>query len=303
MDLTLAQVRTFACIVRLGSFHAAARELGLTQPSVSQRIRELETTLGTALFTRSGPRVSLTSEGHALVDHAERLLDNADTIAARFRTRDPLKGVLRLGLNESFAMVCLCELLQRLEARASGFEDLGACRRHAGGGPVAERGQAGFGGGFAAGPGAAYPGAMPLGTNQMGWIASPRLRLQPGAHSPAMLARHHLTISPPSARLYTTAMSWFAEAGVVPSRMSTCNTLSVTILTILDGLTIGLVPVRVVQAELARGDAMLVPVSPGITGHRVYLCYQAREFGPSLKQILGLMRELIARNGLFVQSR
>ena len=70
MDLTLAQLRTFDCIVRLGSFHAAARELGLTQPSVSQRIRELETTLGTALFIRRGPRVSLTAEGHALIDHA-----------------------------------------------------------------------------------------------------------------------------------------------------------------------------------------------------------------------------------------
>ena len=36
MHMTLAQIRTFERIARLGSFHAAARQLGLTQPSVSQ---------------------------------------------------------------------------------------------------------------------------------------------------------------------------------------------------------------------------------------------------------------------------
>lgn len=52
MSMTLAQIRTFEAIARLGSFQAASRELGLTQPSVSQRIRELETTLATRLFIR-----------------------------------------------------------------------------------------------------------------------------------------------------------------------------------------------------------------------------------------------------------
>ena len=97
-----------------GSFHAASVELGLTQPSVSQRVRELETTLNTPLFIRRGPRVSLTAEGHALIDHARRLLDDATSIVARFRDRDPLRGLLRLGLNESFAMTCLPDLLQLL---------------------------------------------------------------------------------------------------------------------------------------------------------------------------------------------
>ena len=64
---TLGQLRAFERIVRLGSFHAAALELKLSQPSVSQRIRELEAALQTPLFVRRGPRISLTAEGHALV--------------------------------------------------------------------------------------------------------------------------------------------------------------------------------------------------------------------------------------------
>src|SRR5688572_29053578 len=101
MNVTFAQLRAFERIVRLGSFHAAARELGLSQPSVSQRIRELEDELGTAVFIRRGPRVTLTAEGHALVEYADRLLGTAGQMTERFRTRDPLKGMLRLGLNES----------------------------------------------------------------------------------------------------------------------------------------------------------------------------------------------------------
>jgi DNA-binding transcriptional LysR family regulator len=58
-------------------------------------------------------------------------------------------------------------------------------------------------------------------------------------------------------------------------------------------------PMRVMQAELERGEAVLVPVAPPVPGHRVFLCYQAGELGPSLEQILDLMRELIARKGVF----
>ena len=45
MNVTLSQLRTFERIVRLGSFRAAAQELRLAQPSVSLRIRELESVL------------------------------------------------------------------------------------------------------------------------------------------------------------------------------------------------------------------------------------------------------------------
>ncbi len=68
---------------------------------------------------------------------------------------------------------------------------------------------------------------------------------------------------------------------------------------ILNGVTTGLVPVRVLRDELERGEAKLLPVSPPIPGHRVSLCYQASEFGPSLQRILDLIREMVTRDKLF----
>ncbi len=212
MFLTLAQIRTFDCIVRLGSFHAAAKELGITQPSVSQRVRELESALGTELFIRRGPRVTLTAEGHALIDHAERLLQGAEGIIARFRGHDPLKGLLRLGLNESFAFICLPELLRRLQMS---YPDL-KTSIHVGDTAAVSRllNERKLDVGIVSQPDLEpHVEAQSIGINEFGWVASTRMPVPPGVLSPADLAGLHLTISPASARLHATAMAWFARAG------------------------------------------------------------------------------------------
>ncbi|MEJ1975607.1 MAG: LysR family transcriptional regulator [Acetobacteraceae bacterium] len=296
--MTLAQLRTFHCIVRLGSFYAAAQELGISQPSVSQRVRELERALETELFIRHGPRVTLTAEGHALIDHAERLLEGAEGIVARFRGRDPLRGVLRLGLNESFAFVCLAELLQRLQQR---YPDL-TTSIHVGDTGAVSRllNERKLDVGIVSHPDLEpHVAAQPLGVNEFAWIASAAVEVPPGALTPADVARLHLAISPPSARLHATAMAWFARAGVAPKRLSTCNNLTVTRLTILNGIATGLVPVKVMQEELARGTVKRLPLSVPIPGHLVSLCHQASEFGPGLQQVLELIRSLVASHRLF----
>lgn len=301
MILTLAQVRTFKSIVRLGSFHAAARELGLTQPSVSQRVRELEHALDAELFIRRGPRLTLTAEGHALIDQADRLLEAADGIVARFRGRDPLKGLLRLGLNESFALICLPGLLAQLQLR---YPDL-KTSIHVGDTAAVGRllNERKLDIAIVSQPDLEpHVQAQPIGVNELGWIAGRQMAIAPGILSPADLARLPLTISPPTARLHATAMAWFARAGVVPDRLSTCNSLPVTMLTVVSGLAIGLLPVRVMRAELERGDVRLLSLTPPILGHRVSLCYQASEFGPRLQEILDVIRELVVKDELFTVS-
>jgi DNA-binding transcriptional LysR family regulator len=89
MRLTLAQLAAFERIVRLGSFHAAAQHIGLTQPSISQRIHELEDILGVQLFVRRGPKISVTAEGTALIAYADRMLQTAQELSDRFRSRNP----------------------------------------------------------------------------------------------------------------------------------------------------------------------------------------------------------------------
>jgi DNA-binding transcriptional LysR family regulator len=298
MNVTLSQLRTFERIVRLGSFRAAAQELRLTQPSISQRIRELESELRTQLFVRRGPRISLTAEGHALVEYADRLLGAAGEMVERFQTRDPLKGMLRLGLNESFALICLPDLLKRLEQRYPDIKtsvfvgDTGTVSRMLDQqaldiAVVSEP---------AVGP---HVTREPIGRNRLGWFARADFAIARELLSPLDLCRFHLIISPPTARLHETVTRWFAEAGALPQRVSTCNSLSVTMLTILQGTAIGLVPIRVMQDDLERGRVKLIPVKPDVPAHRVSICYQSSEFGPGLQVLVDLTRELVAQHKLF----
>ena len=299
MNVTLSQLRAFERIVRLGSFHAAARDLNLTQPSVSQRIRELEEVLKTPLFVRRGPRISLTAEGHALVEYADRMLETAGEMVERFHTRDPLKGVLRLGLNESFALICLPELLQRLEQRYpeirtsvfvgdTGLVSQALNRKEL---DIAIVSEPKVG---------AHVRLEPIGRNRLAWFAGANFELARGTLTPAELAQYHLIVSPPTAQLHSTVTQWFARSGVVPRRVSTCNSLSATVATIVHGTAIGLVPMRVMQEESAARRVKRIRVNPELPAHRVSICYQVSEFGPGLRVLVDLTRELVAQYKLFV---
>ena len=54
------------------------------------------------------------------------------------------------------------------------------------------------------------------------------------------------------------------------------------------------------QDELERGRVKLIRVTPEVPAHRVSICYQSSEFGPGLKVLVELTRELIAQHKLFV---
>ena len=57
MPLTYAQIRTFNAVVREGSFTAAARELGVSQPAVTAQIKAIEEAYDVQLFERSSKKL------------------------------------------------------------------------------------------------------------------------------------------------------------------------------------------------------------------------------------------------------
>ncbi|MCB5911613.1 LysR family transcriptional regulator [Streptomyces pinistramenti] len=67
-------LRVLRAVAHTGSFSAAARELGCTQPAVSQQMKALEQSAGTPLLVRTGREMRLTQAGEALVRHAVGIL-------------------------------------------------------------------------------------------------------------------------------------------------------------------------------------------------------------------------------------
>ncbi len=67
-------LRVLRAVSATGSFSAAARELGCTQPAVSQQMKALEASAGTPLLIRTGREMRLTQAGEVLVRHASGIL-------------------------------------------------------------------------------------------------------------------------------------------------------------------------------------------------------------------------------------
>lgn len=90
--LEIRQLKIFRAVARSGSFSAAARNLGYTQPAISQQIKAMERTLGTALVMRSGNRLQLTEAGDALSRYAATILGTMDAAEAEIRALTELRA-------------------------------------------------------------------------------------------------------------------------------------------------------------------------------------------------------------------
>lgn len=98
MSLDLDGVRAFLKVAELASFTRAGSHLGLSKSRVSLLVRALEAQLGVGLLQRSTRAVHLTADGEQFIVRAERLLAEADELAAMFETRRAVRGQVRADL-------------------------------------------------------------------------------------------------------------------------------------------------------------------------------------------------------------
>lgn len=110
-------IRTFHEVVRTGSYSAAARSLGYTQPAITQQMKALERTVGTPLFLRAGRRMRLTEAGEALSRHAGVILGSMETAQRQMTALTRLRaGRVRVCAFPSAGATLVPEALARLAA-------------------------------------------------------------------------------------------------------------------------------------------------------------------------------------------
>lgn len=88
--MNLKQVEAFVEVAEGGSFSKAAKNLYLTQPTISAHISALEKELGVRLFVRNTKEVSLSAEGHTLYRYARQMIDLEKRIEEEFGDRRKL---------------------------------------------------------------------------------------------------------------------------------------------------------------------------------------------------------------------
>ena len=111
MNDRLNQLALFVRTVDSGSFSKAAREFGLSQPSVSRAVASLEARLGVTLLRRTTRRISATDVGLALAETARSALAAIDDAENAARGNDRLTGVLRVSLPTAFGARMIVPLL------------------------------------------------------------------------------------------------------------------------------------------------------------------------------------------------
>ncbi|MEM1439408.1 MAG: LysR family transcriptional regulator [Pseudomonadota bacterium] len=104
MSDRISSLRLFVRVARTGSFTAAAKEIGLSQPSASRIISTLEKDLGAALFVRSTHALKLTEAGAEYLSRMDAVLASLDEANDLVRGTGELRGTLRVGSATSFAV-------------------------------------------------------------------------------------------------------------------------------------------------------------------------------------------------------
>ena len=99
--LEVRNLNTFLRVAALQNFTKAAEEMGYSQSNVSAQIKQLEESIGAALFDRIGRNVHLTSYGEALVPYAQRVVSSVIEMENFLKSDELLEGTIRVGMTNS----------------------------------------------------------------------------------------------------------------------------------------------------------------------------------------------------------
>lgn len=299
MRPSLQQLETFYWISRLGGFHAAARHLHLTQPTVTARIQELEQILETKLFERGGHRAVITPVGRDILAQAEKMLRLADELGQIGKLHNPLRGLLRLGANESTAMAGLIELLGRLKVHHPALRieltiDVGATlsrKLNARELDIA----------ILSDPlSAPHVVDVALGQVALEWVAATEAVLPAPEFDPASLAALPVVVLPAPSTINRVVTEWFRQEGQEPDKLSICNSMAMMIKLVAAGHAVAVLPRAVVEAEIHSGVLRALHVKPTLPALTYYVSYLRQEPGLADGVLVNLAREVLGRSGLLM---
>ncbi|MBY2933894.1 LysR family transcriptional regulator [Rhizobium leguminosarum] len=123
MAFTLRQVQYFVAVAEQGSVTRAAQNLSISQSSVTEALKELETDLGVALFERHPRGLTITHNGHQFLRHATKILASVSDARTSFSgQQSTLSGTLNIGVTSLVAGYVLSDLLARYRRACPGIE-------------------------------------------------------------------------------------------------------------------------------------------------------------------------------------
>lgn len=293
MRITLNQLEAFYWAAHLGSVHAAARHLHLTQPAISSRIRELENTLDLKLFDRSKQRLILTETGVSALRHAEQALHSSRQLEY-FRKSSFHTGKLRLGADECSATVGLTAIIAEIKEHFPSLEleitvdvgsvlnqklnakelDIALLTNPSTGAQISDE----------------FIGWMPF-----AWVSSARTPISANPFTPMDAVGMTVATHSAPSTLHAVVEGWFASEGLSMSSLSTSNSLALIARLVASGHAIAILPLPLLQEMLAEGVVRTLPSEPPIMPAGFYISYVTMTRNVLIDAVVELSRDALLR--------
>ena len=115
--MTLQQLKYIIKIVECGSITEAARQLFVSQPSLSGALKAVETELGVEVFNRSSKGISLSADGSEFLSYARQIVEQTDLLEQRYLGKKPQKQICSISTQHyAFAVNAFVNVLAALPA-------------------------------------------------------------------------------------------------------------------------------------------------------------------------------------------
>ncbi len=261
--MTLKQLEAFYWAATCSNFAIAAKRSNLSVSSLSKRISELEASLNSVLFDRSGHRASLTDSGIALLPRARQLLQEADSMRQAMAQNLGVSGNCRFGAGELAALTWVPNFMRRLQET---YPALSIEAEVGVGGPLedkVERGELDFI--LIAGP-SSRPrlASVTLAEIDFSWVCPTPAAGVRSMNAQQAFERQTLISLPSSSGVVRLLDAWLARNNVAIGKRVVCNSWGAVASFIEKDIGFGFLPTPWAKRLAAQGNAKIQKTWPAL---------------------------------------
>jgi len=120
--MTLQQLKYAIGVAYAGSFNEAAKQMYISQPSLSNAVKELEDEMGVRIFTRNTRGISVTAEGAEFLGYARQVVEQSELLEFRYREKKPARYLFSISAQHyAFVVNAFVDLVREYDGNEYEF--------------------------------------------------------------------------------------------------------------------------------------------------------------------------------------
>lgn len=295
-SFSIGQLQAFLWTAELNSVQKAANHLNVTQPSLSNRLRQLEAEVDVPLFERHGRGLRLTRFGQIFLARTRIVLSAYDDLK-NFTQYPDIAGKLRIGVAEGFAVVCMAQLIAALQDNFPLLKPEWTVTTSPGMEQQVANGELDMA--ILVEPiGLKDVRLNLLGMQANSWAVAKQIYPETTA-TPAELSGVTIITTPSPTAMYRASLGWFADNKITPQNICVCSSLNAALQLVSAGLGAGIFPARMLAANPLANLFHPLQVAPRLDPSRVYVADRMTSDEIQTQAILKVIEKISSEVGYF----